>query len=72
MAKSRRPFRSLRSSIETEPTDFTNIQSLLWWPQNGIDAFVKEKPLAVPITDLTLNDGIKLLEGAKPIPIRRR
>ena len=39
----------LRSSIETEPTDFTNIQSSYDDLKNGIDAFVKEKPLAVPV-----------------------
>ena len=55
----------LRSSIETEPTDFTNIQSSYDDLKNGIDAFVKGEAISSASTDLTLNDGIKLLEKAQ-------
>ena len=55
----------LRSSIETEPTDFTSIQSSYDDLKNGIDAFVKGEAISSASTDLTLKDGIKLLEKAQ-------
>lgn len=54
----------LRSSIETEPTDFTSIQSSYDDLKGGIDDFIKGVPLDSTSTSLTLKDGIKLLEKA--------
>lgn len=55
----------LRSSIETEPTDFTSIQSSYDDLKNGIDAFVKGEAISSASSNLTLKDGIKLLEKAQ-------
>ena len=54
----------LRSSIETEPTDFTSIQSSYDDLKGGIDDFIKGVPLDSKSSSLTLKDGIKLLEKA--------
>ena len=54
----------LRSSIETEPTDFTSIQSSYDDLKGGIDDFIKGVPLDNTSSSLTLKDGIKLLEEA--------
>ena len=54
----------LRSSIETEPTDFTSIQSPYDDLKGGIDDFIKGVPLDSTSSSLTLKDGIKLLEKA--------
>ena len=54
----------LRSSIETEPTDFTSIQSSYDDLKGGIDDFIKGVPLDSTSSSLTLKDGIKLLEKA--------
>ena len=54
----------LRSSIETEPTDFTSIQSSYDDLKGGIDDFIKGVPLDSTSSSLTLNDGIKLLKKA--------
>ena len=63
MAKSRRPFHfcavALKQSLLILPTSSPPMMT----SQNGIDAFVKgQKPLLASSTDLTLKDGIKLLE----------
>lgn len=52
----------LRSSIETEPTDFTSIQSSYDDLKGGIDDFIKGVPLDSTSSSLTLKDGIKLLK----------
>ena len=54
----------LRSSIETEPTDFTSIQSSYDDLKGGIDDFIKGVPLDSTSSSLTLKYGIKLLEKA--------
>ena len=54
----------MRSSIETEPTDFTSIQSSYDDLKGGIDDFIKGVPLDSTSSSLTLKDGIKLLEKA--------
>ena len=54
----------LRSSIETDPTDFTSIQSSYDDLKGGIDDFIKGVPLDSTSSSLTLKDGIKLLEKA--------
>ena len=54
----------LRSNIETEPTDFTSIQSSYDDLKGGIDDFIKGVPLDSTSSSLTLKDGIKLLEKA--------
>ena len=63
----------LRSSIETEPTDFTNIQSSYDDLKNGIDAFVKGEAISSASTDLTLNVWDQAFgEGTNQFSIRRR
>ncbi|CAD0173843.1 FTR1 family iron permease [Streptococcus thermophilus] len=54
----------LRSSIETEPTDFTSIQSSYDDLKGGTDDFIKGVPLDSTSSSLTLKYGIKLLEKA--------
>ena len=54
----------LRSSIETEPTDFTAIQTSFDDLKTAIDDFVKGEKVEESSSDLTLQDGIKLLEDA--------
>lgn len=52
----------LRSSIETGPTDFTSIQTSYDDLKQSIDDFVQGVALDSESSDLTLQDGIKLLE----------
>ena len=54
----------LRSSIETEPTDFTAIQTSFDDLKAAIDSFVKGEEVAAANQNLTLKDGIDLLEQA--------
>lgn len=54
----------LRSVIETEPTDFDMIQSSFDDLKNAIDNFVKGEKVQEAAGNLTLKDGIKLLEEA--------
>ena len=54
----------LRSSIETEPTDFAAIQTSFDDLKTAIDNFVKGEKVEETSSDLTLQDGIKLLEDA--------
>ena len=54
----------LRSSIETEPTDFDMIQSSFDDLKTAIDNFVKGEKVQETAGNLTLKDGIKLLEEA--------
>ncbi|WP_206512703.1 FTR1 family protein, partial [Streptococcus sp. DD11] len=54
----------LRSSIETEPTDFEMIQSSFDDLKAAIDRFVKGEEVAETSGNLTLQDGIKMLEEA--------
>ena len=54
----------LRSSIETEPTDFTAIQTSFDDMKAAIESFVKGEEVATAAQNLTLKDGIDLLEQA--------
>ncbi|KXT74567.1 Ferrous iron transport permease EfeU [Streptococcus sp. DD10] len=54
----------LRSAIETEPTDFEAIQTSFDDLKTAIDNFVKGTKVEETSTDLTLQDGIKLLKEA--------
>ena len=54
----------LRSAIETEPTDFDMIQSSFDDLKTAIDNFVKGEKVQEAAGNLTLKDGIKLLEEA--------
>lgn len=54
----------LRSAIETEPVDFSSVQSSFDDLKTAIDSFVKGEELATTETTLTLKDGIQLLEKA--------
>ena len=54
----------LRSAIETEPTDFGMIQSSFDDLKTAIDNFVKGEKVQETAGNLTLKDGIKLLEEA--------
>ena len=52
----------LRSAIETESTDFDMIQSSFDDLKTAIDNFVKGEKVQETAGNLTLKDGIKLLE----------
>lgn len=52
----------LRTSIETEPTDFTVIQASFEDLKTGVDDFIKGKKVKDNPSDLTLQDGIELLK----------
>ena len=52
----------LRSAIETEPVDFNSIQSSFNDLKSAIDSFVKGEEVATTEGNLTLKDGIQLLE----------
>ncbi|ABN44541.1 High-affinity Fe 2+/Pb2+ permease, putative [Streptococcus sanguinis SK36] len=54
----------LRSAIETEPTNFDMIQSSFDDLKTAIDNFVKGEKVQEAAGNLTLKDGIKLLEEA--------
>ena len=54
----------LRSSIETEPTDFNSIQTSFEDLKKAIDDFVTGKEVAEASSDLSLEDGIALLKKA--------
>ena len=54
----------LRSAIETEPVDFNSIQSSFNDLKTAIDSFVKGEEVATTEGNLTLKDGIQLLEKA--------
>ena len=54
----------LRSAIETEPVDFISIQSSFNDLKTAIDSFVKGEEVATTEGNLTLKDGIQLLEKA--------
>ena len=54
----------LRSSIETEPTDFNSIQTSFEDLKKAIDDFVTGKEVAEASSDLSLKDGIALLKKA--------
>ena len=54
----------LRSAIESEPVDFTAIQSSFGELKTAIDNFVTGKEVANSSSNLTLNDGIHLLKEA--------
>ena len=54
----------LRSAIETEPVDFSSVQSSFDDLKTAIDSFVKGEELATTEGNLTLKDGIQLLEKA--------
>lgn len=54
----------LRSAIETEPVDFSNVQSSFDDLKTAIDSFVKGEEVATTEGNLTLKDGIQLLEKA--------
>ncbi|MEW4353483.1 FTR1 family protein [Streptococcus pneumoniae] len=55
----------LRSSIETEPVDYANIQASFDDLKHAIQDFKDGKEVAAASTNLTLKDGIDLLEQAK-------
>ena len=54
----------LRSSIETEPTDFNSIQTSFEDLKKAIDDFVTGKEVAEASSDLSLKDGIAFLKKA--------
>lgn len=54
----------LRSAFETEPVDFSSVQSSFDDLKTAIDSFVKGEELATTEGNLTLKDGIQLLEKA--------
>ena len=54
----------LRSSIETEPTDFNSIQTSFEDLKKAIDDFVTGKEVVATSSDLSLKDGIALLKKA--------
>ena len=54
----------LRSAIETEPVDFSSVQSSFDDLKTAIDSFVKGEEVATTEENLTLKDGIQLLEKA--------
>ena len=54
----------LRSSIETEPTDYDAIQSSFNDLKTAIDNFVTGKEVATSSSNLNLKDGISLLKKA--------
>ncbi|MBP2622351.1 FTR1 family iron permease [Streptococcus oricebi] len=54
----------LRSSMETEPTDFTTIEASFADLKTALDQFVTGEKVAAVSENLTLNDGIKMLEEA--------
>ncbi|WP_061596662.1 FTR1 family iron permease [Streptococcus gordonii] len=54
----------LRSAIETEPVDFSSVQSSFDDLKIAIDSFVKGEEVATTEGNLTLKDGIQLLEKA--------
>lgn len=54
----------LRSAIETEPVDFSSVQSSFDDLKTAIDSFVKGEEHATTEGNLTLKDGIQLLEKA--------
>lgn len=54
----------LRSSMETEPTDFNSIETSFEDLKKAIDDFVSGKEVAEASSDLSLKDGIALLKKA--------
>lgn len=54
----------LRSAIETEPVDFSSVQSSFDDLKTAIDSFVKGEEVPTTEGNLTLKDGIQLLEKA--------
>ena len=54
----------LRSAIETEPVVFSSVQSSFDDLKTAIDSFVKGEEVATTEGNLTLKDGIQLLEKA--------
>ena len=54
----------LRSSMETEPTDFNSIQTSFEDLKKAIDDFVTGKEVVATSSDLSLKDGIALLTKA--------
>lgn len=54
----------LRSSIETEPTNYDSIQSSFDDLKTAISNFVDGKDVETTLTNLTLKDGINLLKKA--------
>ena len=54
----------LRSAIETEPVDFSSVQSSFDDLKTAINSFVKGEEVATTEGNLTLKDGIQLLEKA--------
>lgn len=54
----------LRSAIETEPVDFSSVQSSFDDLKTAIDSFVKGEEVATTEGNLTLKYGIQLLEKA--------
>ena len=54
----------LRSAIETQPVDFSSVQSSFDDLKTAIDSFVKGEEVATTEGNLTLKDGIQLLEKA--------
>ena len=54
----------LRSAIGTEPVDFSSVQSSFDDLKTAIDSFVKGEEVATTEGNLTLKDGIQLLEKA--------
>ena len=54
----------LRSSMETEPTDFNSIQTSFENLKRLLMIFVTGKEIAATSSDLTLKDGIALLKKA--------
>ena len=54
----------LRSSIETEPTNYDSIQSSFDDLETAISNFVDGKDVETTLTNLTLKDGINLLKKA--------
>ena len=55
----------LRSSMETEPVDFAAIQSSFDDLKGAVSSFVKGEEVAAAKENLTLKDGIELLEQAQ-------
>ena len=54
----------LRSALATEPVDFSSVQSSFDDLKTAIDSFVKGEEVATTEGNLTLKDGIQLLEKA--------
>ncbi|MGT2949964.1 FTR1 family iron permease [Streptococcus cuniculi] len=55
----------LRSSIETEPVDYSSIQASFDDLQTAIQEFIDGKEVVTAATNLTLKDGLDLLVQAK-------